>query len=208
MKTMEAEALELLTSRLRRHLSAPGDPSMSKAQADQARYACLMLELSRFFRFCTASLDLSDAFTKLGIALDDLSRGTVGPLVTPTPPKGSPPTRSDTWYLRSRAAVGYRCLLLAGLSDKDAAKLAAEEAPGLQHLVRHAQPSADRKRAAPSLEKSLNGWLSRLEDADADRHQHKELRLLEALLKSKDNAERRLMGLHILRTVSERALFI
>jgi hypothetical protein len=190
------EAVELLTARLRRCLSAPGDPSMSEVEAQQKRCVLLMGELAKFFQ--KAAPDLSAAFARIGMSVDDLSRGTVGLLVTPAPPSGSPLIPSEIWHLRLQAALGFKCLLSAGMSNADAGKLAAKEAPELQQLVRRARPSAGRRREVPTLERSLRGWL-------VSPRQHKEsLQLLEAQLETLDKTERRRMGVHMLRAVAHR----
>lgn len=102
--------------------------------------------------------DLAVQFGDLASALFGLEDGTAHPLLTPKRKGGRHRDRSDIWRLRMRAVHGVECLMLGGLSPKDATQQAAKEFKSLEKLLRPVSEGPENVNKKISLSSSLLSW--------------------------------------------------
>jgi len=73
---------------------------------------------------------------ELALALEDLDRGIVDPLLKPSPVRGKKPANaSSVWERRGRIALGVEALISTGINRKQAAKKAARDFPAIRKLA-------------------------------------------------------------------------
>jgi hypothetical protein len=112
--------------------SQSGDQS---PKYERARYGYALKAISIFLK----EVDIGSyrkRLYRLVLALDDLNRGTVDPLLEPVKTGGTKKLNvSWVWCARANISVGILALLKAGLTRKDAAQQAAREFPKIEKLA-------------------------------------------------------------------------
>jgi hypothetical protein len=102
---------------------------------ERARYVHALKAISTFFDQVEAH-SYGEHFYRLALALDDLSRGTVDPLLRPVPTGGTKKHNASwAWCARAHISVGIFALLKAGLTRETAAQNAAREFPKIKDLA-------------------------------------------------------------------------
>ena len=112
--------------------SQSGDQS---PKYERARY---VYALKGYFDFLkeVGIVSYQKRFYRLVLALDDLNRGTVDPLLEPIKTGGAKNRNvSWVWCARAHVSVGVLALLKAGLTRKGAAQQAAREFPEIEELA-------------------------------------------------------------------------
>jgi hypothetical protein len=90
--------------------------------------------LGAFFRAVGAK-DVGNEITNLGQMFFGLRNGEQNPILKPQKFDNRPPARGDVWVIRARAVGAVDLWHCSGQSLKEAAKEAADEAPGLKRLL-------------------------------------------------------------------------
>ena len=118
------EVLARLGDELERAFNS--NPERNWLEYERARYVHALAAVAKFLDANTKSHDLSRRFYRLALALTDLNRGVVDPLLAVTPTGGiNPGYDLRTWCARASVALGVHVLKVAGLTRKRAAKKAA-----------------------------------------------------------------------------------
>jgi hypothetical protein len=131
------------------------------AKYDRARYIYALKAISKFLKEVGASGSYEKRLYRLALALDDLSRGTVDPLLQPIETGGTKKNNASwVWCARASVSLGIFALLKAGLTRADAAKKAASEFPKIKEL-------AGLSRKSPSsTETKILSWFDDLTKGD------------------------------------------
>jgi hypothetical protein len=102
---------------------------------ERARYVHALKAISTFFGDVEARSHRKH-FYRLALALDDLNRGAVDPLLRPVDTGGTKKHNASwAWCARADVSVGIFALLKAGLTREDAAQIAARNFPKIKELV-------------------------------------------------------------------------
>jgi hypothetical protein len=102
---------------------------------ERARYVHALKAISTFFDQVEARSH-GEHFYRLALALDDLSHGTVDPLLRPVDTGGTKKHNASwAWCARAHISLGIFALLKAGLTRAAAAKYAATEFPKIKELA-------------------------------------------------------------------------
>jgi hypothetical protein len=102
---------------------------------ERARYALAFKTISTFLKGIGIA-SYEKRFYRLALALDDLNRGIVDPLLEPITTGGTIKLNvSWVWCARANVAVGILALLKAGLTRKVAAQQAARDFPNITELA-------------------------------------------------------------------------
>lgn len=102
---------------------------------ERARYSFALKAISTFLKD-VGIVSYQKRLYRLALALDDLNRGTVDPLLEPIKTGGSTKLNvSWAWCARATVAVGILALIKAGLSRKVAAQQAARDFPKIKELA-------------------------------------------------------------------------
>jgi hypothetical protein len=112
--------------------SQSGDQS---PRYERARYIYALTAISTFLKEI-GIVSYQEQFYRLAVALDDLNRGTVDPLVEPIKTGGTKKLNASwAWCARAHISVGILALLKAGLKRREAAQKAANEFPKIKELA-------------------------------------------------------------------------
>lgn len=112
--------------------SQSGDQS---PKYERARYICAFKAISSFLKEI-GIVSYQKRLYRLGLAFDDLNRGTVDPLLEPIKTGGTKKLNiSWAWCARANISVGILALVKAGLTRKDAAQQAARKFPKIEELA-------------------------------------------------------------------------
>jgi len=112
--------------------SQSGDQS---PKYERARYGYALKAISIFLKEVGIG-SYRKRFYRLVLALDDLNRGTVDPLLEPIKTSGAKNRNvSWVWCARANISVGILALLKAGLTRKGAAQQAARKFPKIKELA-------------------------------------------------------------------------
>jgi hypothetical protein len=102
---------------------------------ERARYGCALKAISTFLKE-VGIVSHQKRLYRLVLALDDLNRGTVDPLLKPIKTGGAKNRNvSWVWCARAHISVGILALLKAGLTRKSAAERAARNFPKIKELA-------------------------------------------------------------------------
>jgi hypothetical protein len=113
-------------------------------QYERARYMYALKAISTFLKE-VGTVSYQKRFYRLVLAIDDLNRGSVDPLLEPMKTGGAKNRNvSWDWCARAHVSVGILALLKAGLTRKDAALQAAGKFPRIKELagVSRMEPSS------------------------------------------------------------------
>jgi hypothetical protein len=100
------------------------------AKYDRARYMLALKAISTFLKKVGAMGSYEKRLYRLALALDDLNRGTVDPLLEPIETGGTKKHNASwIWCARAKVSLGIFALLKTGLTRAEAAKKAASEFP-------------------------------------------------------------------------------
>ena len=103
---------------------------------DRARYIHALKAISKFLKKVGASGSYEKRLYRLALALDDLNRGTVDPLLQPIETGGTKKYNASwIWCARARVSLGIFALLKSGLTRADAAEKAASQFPKIKELA-------------------------------------------------------------------------
>jgi hypothetical protein len=108
---------EVLLQMLRERLKS----ALGRATADRASYIAAIIPIAQFVN-ATLGTDMGVRLMKLALALADLDRGVVVPLLKPAPLQAGSSMPSEEWALRAHAALALECLILSGVKPAIAAK--------------------------------------------------------------------------------------
>ena len=102
---------------------------------ERARYVYALKAISTFLKEVGIVSD-QKRFYRLVLALDDLNRGTVDPLLEPIKTGGAKNRNvSWVWCARANVSVGILALIKAGLTRKGAAQWASRDFPKIKELA-------------------------------------------------------------------------
>jgi hypothetical protein len=105
------------------------------AKYERARYAHALKAISTYLKKIGIG-SYEKRFYRLALALDDLNRGTVDPLLEPIKTGGAKNRNvSWVWCARAHVSVGILALLKAGLTRESAAQWAARKSPEIKELA-------------------------------------------------------------------------
>jgi hypothetical protein len=152
----ELAALQLIVARLGNELELAfnSNPERNWPEYERARYIHALATIAKFLGANTKSQDIAKRFWRLSVALADLDRGAVDPLLAPTATGGVNPG-DDSWTrcARAKVALGIHALILAGLTRKLAAEEAAAKFPEISKLA-----AFERENSSPTKTKILNWY--------------------------------------------------
>jgi hypothetical protein len=112
--------------------SQPRDQS---PRYERARYIYTLTAISTFLKNI-GTVSYQEQFYRLAVALDDLNRGSVDPLLEPIKTGGTKKLNASwAWCARAHISVGIFALLKAGLKRREAAQKAANEFPKINELA-------------------------------------------------------------------------
>jgi hypothetical protein len=136
-KPIEAKAAIKSTTTLKSELAIAFD-SESDDQSpkyERARYVYTLKAISTFLKEVGIA-SYQKRFYRLALALDDLNRGIVDPLLEPIKTGGATDRNvSWIWCKRADASVGILALFKAGYTRKSAAQWAARKFPEIRELA-------------------------------------------------------------------------
>jgi hypothetical protein len=102
---------------------------------ERARYICALKAISTFLKEVGIA-SYQKRFYRLALAIDDLNRGSVDPLLEPMKTGGAKNRNvSWDWCARANVSVGIFALLKAGLTRNGAALQAAGKFPRIEELA-------------------------------------------------------------------------
>jgi hypothetical protein len=111
------------------------NPGERSPKYERARYVHALKAISTFFGQVESRIH-REHFCRLALVLDDLSRGSVDPLLRPADTGGTKKHNASwAWCARAHVSVGIFALLKAGLTRKAAAQNAAREFPKIKELA-------------------------------------------------------------------------
>jgi hypothetical protein len=113
--------------------------------------------IAEFYQELGFNKSLEWDFHHLALALDDLNRGTVDPLLEPVKTGGTKKLNASwVWCARAYVALGIRTLVKTGLTRQQAAKQAARQFPAIRKLA------ATNRSFPASTEAKILSWLDDL----------------------------------------------
>jgi hypothetical protein len=136
---------------------------------ERARYAHALKGISDFLKEI-GIVSYQKRFYRLALALDDLNRGTVDPLLEPIKTGGAKDRNvSWVWCARAQVSVGILALLKVGLTRRAAAQQAARKFPKIEELagVSRKNPSSTATKILSWLDDFNKGARSKIKNPQA-----------------------------------------
>jgi hypothetical protein len=132
-QTSTENLVAVLNSDLVRAFDSPS--ADLSAKYERARYALALKAISTYLKKIGIG-SYEKRFYRLALALDDLNRGTVDPLLEPIKTGGTKKLNASwAWCARAHISVAILALLKAGLTRKRAAEWAARKFPEIKKLA-------------------------------------------------------------------------
>ena len=136
---------------------------------ERARYMYALKAISTFLKEVGIA-SYQKRFYRLVLAIDDLNRGSVDPLLEPVKTGGAKNRNvSWDWCARAHVSIGILALLKAGLTRKSAAQWASHKSPEIKKLagLSRTNPSSTATKILSWLDDFSKGTRSKIKNPQA-----------------------------------------
>lgn len=122
------------------------------------RYEAAITAIVRFLNEHAVPAHILGEFLELALALIDLDRGVVHPMLAPAKVSHRRPIRSDVWRARAHVVVAAECLIASGMRKSDTCRHIAKELLAARLTLANKE-EAKKQRAIELFTKYVAKWI-------------------------------------------------